>query len=67
MLIQVYKENDSWMWTGGSNDIRTGYQWSDKSPFVYINWKLGEPNDYMGKLYSLSKDYTSVNLGYKKN
>ncbi|KAF2364729.1 C-type lectin-like [Trinorchestia longiramus] len=45
MISQVYTLPDEVLWLGGhaSNDV--GYSWTDGSPFLFINWKMGEPNN----------------------
>ncbi|XP_068212227.1 macrophage mannose receptor 1-like isoform X2 [Palaemon carinicauda] len=40
--------SDAGIWIGGRALEDTGFEWVDKSPFIYDNWAPGEPNSYMG-------------------
>ncbi|XP_064594480.1 macrophage mannose receptor 1-like isoform X2 [Liolophura sinensis] len=34
------------LWVGGNDlSVEGGWSWQDKSPFTYINWEPGEPNN----------------------
>jgi C-type mannose receptor len=35
-------------WTGGYEADTDGWRWSDMSPFAYLNWDDGEPNNWDG-------------------
>ncbi|KAJ8402327.1 hypothetical protein AAFF_G00368160 [Aldrovandia affinis] len=38
------------MWMGGHDSVAEGgWEWSDGSPFRYINWAAGNPDDYYGE------------------
>ncbi|XP_071940909.1 macrophage mannose receptor 1-like [Antedon mediterranea] len=43
-LLRGVTEPTMWI---GANDLTTegGWEWTDKEPFVYFNWKSGEPNN----------------------
>ncbi|XP_058889912.1 macrophage mannose receptor 1-like [Acipenser ruthenus] len=38
------------LWMGGHDSVSEGgWQWTDNSPFRYINWYTGNPDDYYGE------------------
>ncbi|XP_035247102.1 macrophage mannose receptor 1 [Anguilla anguilla] len=38
------------MWMGGHDSIAEGgWEWTDASPFRYINWAAGQPDNYYGE------------------
>ncbi|XP_062410864.1 macrophage mannose receptor 1-like [Sardina pilchardus] len=38
------------LWMGGHDSVTEGgWEWSDGSPFRYINWNAGNPDDYYGE------------------
>uniref|UniRef100_A0A4W6C423 C-type lectin domain-containing protein n=1 Tax=Lates calcarifer TaxID=8187 RepID=A0A4W6C423_LATCA len=41
----------SWidLWIGLSTLVRGGWEWTDGSPFRYIHWNAGNPDNYYGE------------------
>uniref|UniRef100_A0A6A7G2Y8 Macrophage mannose receptor 1-like n=1 Tax=Hirondellea gigas TaxID=1518452 RepID=A0A6A7G2Y8_9CRUS len=46
ILSMVYTLPDYVVWIGGFAGREVGFRWSDGSPFTFINWKIGEPNNF---------------------
>uniref|UniRef100_A0A8C9Z2U5 C-type lectin domain-containing protein n=1 Tax=Sander lucioperca TaxID=283035 RepID=A0A8C9Z2U5_SANLU len=48
-LIQLSPTGIS-LWMGGHDSVTEGgWEWSDGSPFRYIRWSTGNPDDYYGE------------------
>lgn len=47
--FQVYLYSDYQLWTGAQADYAAGFHWSDEEPFDFVNWQVGEPNNYLGE------------------
>uniref|UniRef100_W5M913 C-type lectin domain-containing protein n=1 Tax=Lepisosteus oculatus TaxID=7918 RepID=W5M913_LEPOC len=40
----------AYLWMGGHDSVvEGGWEWADNSPFRYINWYAGNPDDYYGE------------------
>lgn len=38
------------LWIGGHDSVtESGWEWMDGSPFRYVHWSEGSPNDYLGE------------------
>ena len=49
-MFKVLALPDYSLWIGATTRFTDGYQWSDGSPFGFMNWLEGEPNNYWSEL-----------------
>uniref|UniRef100_A0A8D3A2E4 C-type lectin domain-containing protein n=1 Tax=Scophthalmus maximus TaxID=52904 RepID=A0A8D3A2E4_SCOMX len=59
------------LWTGGHDSITEGgWEWTDGSPFRYIRWGAGNPDDYYGEdclsIYINSGYWNDDNCDYNR-
>ena len=50
LFERFYDHADGPFWIGGIRDGDVSFIWSDGKPFDYVNWKAGDPNNWVKKL-----------------
>lgn len=50
LLLQLSSLDTELVWIGGRALEDSGYSWLDDTPFDFVRWRKGEPNNILGKI-----------------